>query len=260
MPTNSQDDDLPHGLSRRTMLSTAMLIAAGLSVSQVVGWGAESASAAIPWQHPFTFRGHISSSYGSRIDPVTQQPAFHNGTDYSGPPSAGTSIYPVAAGTVIASGYNATGFGNNVTIQHADGYRSLYGHMLDGTRLPQGAVVTPTTVVGKVGSTGKSTGAHLHLEISLNGVRRDPAPLVQNAPLAGTIQTPPTQMIRGQDMYVTTATNGSAYLITPFGVVGITDPAHRDLFIRLLNSPANGQVFLQVEVDTMARYINSLVR
>jgi hypothetical protein len=72
--------------------------------------------------------------------------------------------------------------------------------------------------------------------------------------------TTPPPTIRGQDMYVTTATNGSAYLITPFGVVGITDPAHRDLFIRLLNSPANAQVFLQVEVDTMARYINSLVR
>ena len=260
METNSHGDGLSKGLSRRTMISSAMLVAAGLSLGQVAGWGAASASAAILWQHPFTFRGYVSSHFGSRIDPKTGEPAFHNGIDYSGPPSAGIPIFPVAAGVVISSGFEAVGYGNVVTIRHDDGYTSWYGHMLDGTRLPLNTVVTPTTVVGKVGNTGKSTGAHLHLGIARNGVGLDPEPLVQNAPYAGSIQAPTASTSKGKSMYLVTATTGSVYLFTPFGVAPIGDPSHRDLFIRLLNNPANSQVFLQVEVDIMANYINSLVR
>jgi hypothetical protein len=175
-----------------------MLVAAGLGMSEFLK--AAPASAAIVWQHPFTFRAHVSSPFGTRIDPFTGQSRMHYGLDYSGPPAAGTPIYAVAAGMVTSSGFNAGGFGNNVTIDHGDGYASVYGHMQDGTRLPQNAAVTLNTIVGRVGSTGRSTGNHLHLEIHRNGVPIDPRPFIDNAPLATTTPSPSPTYQEGDDL------------------------------------------------------------
>jgi hypothetical protein len=199
-----------------------MIVAAGIVASNAIL--ATPASAAVVWQHPFKFRGNLSSPFGWRINPFTGLRAHHNGLDYSGPPGSGAAIYAVAAGIVSRSGYNSEGFGNNITVDHGGGYSSVYGHMLDGTRLPVGATVTPNTIVGKVGSTGASTGAHLHVEIHFNDSPIDPRPLIDNAPPAGTISTPaplPTEEDENMKWYLRpdgTQTIAGAFSWVDYGI------------------------------------------
>jgi len=108
------------------------------------------------------------SGYGNRPNPFsTGQTEFHGGTDYKA--AAGTPIPVAANGRVIYSGYNAAGNGNAVIVEHvgADGskFYTLYGHM-NGVDMPAvGQRVNAGDVIGQVGSTGRSTGPHLHFEI-----------------------------------------------------------------------------------------------
>jgi hypothetical protein len=177
-----------------------MIAAAGVTLAGFAG--ATPAHAAIAWRHPFPFRANVSSPFGYRIHPIYGDRRLHAGIDYAGPPSAGTPIHAVASGVVVSSGYNAAGFGHNITIDHGQGFRSLYGHMQEGTRRALGPVQAGA-VVGRVGSTGASTGAHLHLGIELNGQFVDPAPYINNAPLANTNQGDPDmpsyELVRAQD-------------------------------------------------------------
>jgi murein DD-endopeptidase MepM/ murein hydrolase activator NlpD len=187
----------------------------------------------------------------------------HKGTDFGR--AAGTPIVAIAAGVVIERLVFDPGIGNTLLIQHA-GFTSKYIHMQQPSPIAQGASVSPGTRIGAVGATGTSAeGNHLHLEIIENGVRRDPYAWLNlhvdgvPSPTTPPLQPPP-QITKGISMFVLTATNGTASLVTPFGVVHLTDPVHRDLFVRLLNNPANSQVFHPIEVDIMTNYINSLVR
>ncbi len=98
----------------------------------------------------------------------------HHGTDFV--PGGGTPITSIAAGTVIQSGWNG-GYGNCVTIQHSINgnlVTSLYGHMAEASGLAVGQHVAVGQYIGPVGSTGTSTGNHLHLEITVNGALTDP--------------------------------------------------------------------------------------
>ena len=104
-------------------------------------------------------RLHITSPYGARIHPITGRRTVHHGIDYGSP--KGSPVYAVAAGVVTVSGYDDLS-GNKIAIRHRDNSESWYMHLsVRGVNV--GAKVAPRQVIGKVGSTGRSTGPHLHL-------------------------------------------------------------------------------------------------
>ncbi|MEG2001121.1 MAG: peptidoglycan DD-metalloendopeptidase family protein [Evtepia sp.] len=112
----------------------------------------------------------ISSPFGTRTHPVTGRPNSHTGIDLPAPKN--TRITAVKSGIVSISGYNSS-YGNYVVIQHTGGYSSLYGHM-NSRAVSVNATVQQGQVIGYVGTTGSSTGNHLHLEIRRSGSRINP--------------------------------------------------------------------------------------
>lgn len=119
-------------------------------------------------------RGSITSRYGSRADPFTGDPSFHNGIDIGA--SAGTAVHAARDGTVAEVGTNAT-LGNYVVLNHPGGWQTVYGH-LSSVDVSAGAPIATGALVGEVGSTGKSTGPHLHFEVRRKGSAVDPFPLL----------------------------------------------------------------------------------
>jgi murein DD-endopeptidase MepM/ murein hydrolase activator NlpD len=113
----------------------------------------------------------VASGFGYRIDPVYKDRRLHAGLDFTAP--AGTPIYATADGTVSDAGFNTGGYGNRVVIQHGFGYETLYGHMYR-IKARIGQKVKRGEVIGYVGSTGKSTGPHLHYEVHRRGTPVDP--------------------------------------------------------------------------------------
>lgn len=112
----------------------------------------------------------MTSSYGYRRDPITGRTAFHNGLDIAAP--HGTNIYAAESGTVIrASRYDT--YGECVIIDHGGGMITLYAHC-SGYNVVVGQKVTQGDVIAFVGSTGRSTGNHLHFVVRINGVYKDP--------------------------------------------------------------------------------------
>ncbi|MDY5814680.1 MAG: M23 family metallopeptidase [Bacteroides sp.] len=106
-----------------------------------------------------------ASGFGVRIDPIYGTPRFHSGMDFSAAP--GTDVYATGNGTVVKMGWE-TGYGNTVVIDHGFGYRTCYAH-LQNFRTRLGKRVVRGEVIGGVGSSGKSTGPHLHYEVHLKG-------------------------------------------------------------------------------------------
>ena len=123
------------------------------------------------FRKPLHSRYYLSSYYGWRDSPFnTGKRSFHTGIDMAC--STGTPIYPAMDGVVTAAGYNST-YGNYVIVQHHSGYKTLYGHMSKIT-CRKGNFVYTTTQIGKVGSTGLSTGPHLHFTVYKNGKTVNP--------------------------------------------------------------------------------------
>lgn len=122
-------------------------------------------------------QGAITSTFGYRTDPFTGRTAFHSGMDFSGP--EGEDIYAVAAGMVSFAGQKA-GYGNVVEVTHGDGYVTRYAH---ASRLAakEGDIVAKDQVIAYMGSTGRSTGTHLHYEVLANGRQIDPMTYVSMA-------------------------------------------------------------------------------
>ena len=114
---------------------------------------------------------YISSRFSWRVNPFTGRRTFHNGIDMAAP--QGTPIYAALGGTVIATGWDNV-YGKYVTVAHHSGYKTLYGHMSKIT-VKKGAHVTTATKLGEVGSTGQSTGPHLHFTVYKNGSPINPA-------------------------------------------------------------------------------------
>ncbi len=100
---------------------------------------------------------------------------YHPGIDFKG--TKGDPVKSIMVGTVEAAEYSPVGYGNAVLINHGQGFSSLYAH-LSKINVKQGDAVTMDTVIGHVGSTGRSTGAHLHLEVRENGVPINPLRLL----------------------------------------------------------------------------------
>ncbi|MCU7551085.1 peptidoglycan DD-metalloendopeptidase family protein [Chitinophagaceae bacterium LB-8] len=114
---------------------------------------------------------HVASGFGYRIDPIYKTVKMHAGLDFAAP--QGTPIYATADGVVQLAGFSDGGYGNHVVINHSYGYETLYGHMVR-VKARRGQRVKRGEVVGYVGSTGKSTGPHLHYEVHKNGQKLDP--------------------------------------------------------------------------------------
>jgi murein DD-endopeptidase MepM/ murein hydrolase activator NlpD len=112
----------------------------------------------------------ISSGFGNRVHPIFHRRRMHNGIDLACP--QGTPVLAGGAGRVIFAGWK-TGYGNTIMIDHGKGYSTLYGHM-SAILSSVGQDVMEGQPIGKVGSTGVSTGNHLHFEIRLNGKARNP--------------------------------------------------------------------------------------
>lgn len=111
--------------------------------------------------------GRLSSGFGMRRHPILKRRKMHNGVDYAAP--SGTKIYAAGDGKVIYAGRKG-GYGNHVIIDHGNGYKSTYSHMRRiASGIKKGKRVKQWQVIGYVGTTGSSTGNHLHFEILRNG-------------------------------------------------------------------------------------------
>jgi murein DD-endopeptidase MepM/ murein hydrolase activator NlpD len=120
-------------------------------------------------------RGYITSAYGYRPSPFTRERQFHTGLDIGSP--TGTPIRAAMAGRVSSVGYDGIS-GNYVVLSHHSGYRTLYAHM-SVVRTKTGAYVRTGDIIGDVGSTGLSTGPHLHFTVYKNGVTVNPRTLIK---------------------------------------------------------------------------------
>jgi murein DD-endopeptidase MepM/ murein hydrolase activator NlpD len=121
---------------------------------------------------------YISSGFGYRADPFTGGAAMHAGLDFRGP--YGSPIYAAAKGTVSFVGTQA-GYGNCVEISHGNGLVTRYAHM-SGFRTQVGQTVSPGEVIGLIGSSGRSTGPHLHFEVRIHDRAVNPRPFLEAVP------------------------------------------------------------------------------
>jgi murein DD-endopeptidase MepM/ murein hydrolase activator NlpD len=123
------------------------------------------------WGFRFPLRNFtLTSAFGPRINPVTGRFRVHEGLDLAAP--EGTDVFAAAEGTVTETGFDPV-YGNYVVVRHRDEWASLYGHLsLISAALRQ--ELRSGSLIGKVGSTGQSTGPHLHFELRKNGRAQDP--------------------------------------------------------------------------------------
>lgn len=127
---------------------------------------------------PFSFDWHdrVTSEFGGRRDPITGQWDGHTGLDLSAP--YGTPIRAVAAGKVILARYGHPSYGNYIVLDHGGGVVTLYAHCSELTAYV-GQQVNAGDQIAKVGSTGRATGNHLHIEVQVNGERKNPRTFLQ---------------------------------------------------------------------------------
>ena len=131
---------------------------------------------AVPSDKPVK-TGAFTSGYGVRSDPFQGRSAMHAGIDLSGP--VGTPIYATADGLITTAGYNSGGYGNLVKIDHGRGIETRYGH-LSKMSVYAGQRVKRGEMIGRMGSTGRSTGSHLHYEVRIDGRAVNPVPFMKS--------------------------------------------------------------------------------
>lgn len=122
-----------------------------------------------------TEKGWISSLYGRRIDPFTGASAWHNGVDIAG--KHGSNVLAVAGGVVTYSG-DRYGYGELIEITHDNGYITRYGHNSE-LLVKLGEIVKKGQVISRMGTTGRSTGPHIHFEVYKNGRAVDPSSYIR---------------------------------------------------------------------------------
>lgn len=116
-------------------------------------------------------KGWLSSRYGRRTDPFTGKPSWHKGVDFAG--KRGSEIVSVAAGVVVSSG-TRYGYGLLVEVNHGNGFLTRYAHN-ETNQVKVGDIVSRGQVIAKMGSSGRSTGPHVHFEVLKDGKHQDPA-------------------------------------------------------------------------------------
>ncbi|HEX8467652.1 MAG TPA: M23 family metallopeptidase [Allosphingosinicella sp.] len=144
----------------------------------------EQGTVAIPSTEPV--RGtNFTSGYGVRSDPFKGRAAMHAGIDLAGP--IGTPIYATADGIVQRSEYNNGGYGNLVELDHGHGIQTRYGH-LSRSMVAAGQKVKRGDMIALMGSTGRSTGSHLHYEVRIDGKAVNPVPFLQSTSYLQSVQ------------------------------------------------------------------------
>ena len=129
----------------------------------------------LPLRRPLPGDPEITSGFGVRIDPFLGRRALHSGLDLRD--DYGSPVRVTAAGTVSSAGW-AGGYGNMVEVDHGNGLTTRYGH-LASISVEEGQTITAGAIVGKLGSTGRSTGPHLHYEVRIDGEPVDPMRFVK---------------------------------------------------------------------------------
>jgi murein DD-endopeptidase MepM/ murein hydrolase activator NlpD len=124
----------------------------------------------IPLRYPLVGEASVSSPFGYRADPFLGRPALHPGVDLIQPP--GSEIKATAIGRVVHAGPMG-GYGNCVEIDHGNGVSTRFGHMME-VLVTEGQMVKAGDTIGRIGSTGRSTGPHLHYEVRVDGEPVDP--------------------------------------------------------------------------------------
>ena len=120
-------------------------------------------------------KGWMSSGFGKRTDPFKGKKSYHRGVDFAG--KRGSDVVAVASGVVVRA-EKASGYGNFVEIRHADGYSTLYGHNKENL-VKAGDMVSKGETIALLGSTGRSSGPHVHFEVHHNGKVVDPIRFVR---------------------------------------------------------------------------------
>ncbi|WP_114850277.1 M23 family metallopeptidase [Curtobacterium sp. AG1037] len=138
------------------------------------GGGSVGSGSGTGWVRPAG--GYVISPYGYRVHPITGRVTKHDGLDLTS--GCSTAIVAASAGTVDYVGWYG-GYGNYVRINHGGGVKTAYGHIVNGGfRVSPGQQVSAGQLIALVGSTGNSTGCHLHYEVHINGATTDPAPFM----------------------------------------------------------------------------------
>ncbi len=132
-----------------------------------------------PWAAVLDGKARISSEYGMRKDPFNGEMAFHDGVDLA--VKRGTGITALKDGVVTFSGFKG-GYGNTVIVRHEDGLETVYSHA-SRNHVREGETVTSGTILADVGSTGRSTGPHLHFEVRKDGKAVNPLPYLKDSDL-----------------------------------------------------------------------------
>jgi len=136
--------------------------------------GLQASEQAIPLAHP-TVDTRETSGFGVRSDPFTGEPAYHTGQDFAG--AYGSPIYVTAPGVVSFTGVRS-GYGNTIEVDHGHGFKTRYAH-LSAIAVSVGQHVAAGQRIGAMGSTGRSTGTHLHYEVWVNGRPQNPLRFVK---------------------------------------------------------------------------------
>lgn len=124
----------------------------------------------VPLRAPLPAQAEVTSPFGARLDPFMRRAAVHTGIDLR--LAHGAPIRATAGGTVTNARYSG-GYGNMVEIDHGNGLATRYGHMAS-IAVEEGDTIEPGVIVGRIGSTGRSTGPHLHYEVRMDGEPVDP--------------------------------------------------------------------------------------
>jgi murein DD-endopeptidase MepM/ murein hydrolase activator NlpD len=135
-----------------------------------------SGAIAVPSDKPVRTAA-FTSGFGVRSDPFRGAASMHPGIDLAGP--YGTPIYATADGVVLRAGWNSGGYGNLVEIDHGRGIATRYGHM-SAILVHAGDHITRGQQIGRMGSTGRSTGSHLHYEVRIDGRPVNPIPFMKS--------------------------------------------------------------------------------
>lgn len=131
---------------------------------------------AVPSEKPVR-TAEFTSGYGERSDPFNGGRARHMGIDLAGP--LGTPVYATADGVIEVAGWNSGGYGNLIKIDHGKGIETRYGH-LSKILVQPGEHVVRGQQIGRMGSTGRSTGSHLHYEVRIDGAAVNPIPFMKS--------------------------------------------------------------------------------
>jgi murein DD-endopeptidase MepM/ murein hydrolase activator NlpD len=136
----------------------------------------QSGAIAVPSDKPVK-TAEFTSGYGIRSDPFQGRAARHQGIDLAAP--MGTPIYATADGMVTEAAWNSGGYGNLIKVDHGRGIETRYAH-LSSMAVRPGQRITRGQVIGRMGSTGRSTGSHLHYEVRIDGRAVNPIPFMKS--------------------------------------------------------------------------------